>query len=53
MAPEIEAKEKYVGEQVDIFNAGFILFNMIFQICPFNNAVDDDENKDFHYQWVV
>ncbi len=39
----------YFGQHVDVFNAGIILFNMIFQTQPFLNAVSDDP----FYKYVV
>jgi serine/threonine protein kinase len=57
MAPEIlaidaakpELKRGYFGQHVDVFNAGIILFNMIFQTMPFLNAVATDP----FYKYVV
>ena len=39
----------YSGDLVDIFNAGVILFTMLFQCNPFFSASDND----FHYYWIV
>ena len=39
----------YSGHLVDLFNAGVILFNMIFQRMPFERAV----NQDKVYKYVV
>ena len=51
-APEIlklKPNEGYSGQLVDIFNAGVILFCMVFQVMPFKEAKKDDIN----YQWIV
>ena len=47
IAPEIEYLQKgqrYMGTNVDVFNAGIILFCMIFQRMPFGRAVNQDKN---------
>ena len=52
IAPEIEylqAGKGYDGKQVDIFNAGIILFCMIFQRMPFTRAVNNDK----YYKYIV
>jgi len=42
MAPEIQLKQAYVGERVDIFAAGVILFMMNAKNPPFNLAMETD-----------
>lgn len=49
LAPEIHrhltspfVKEGYHGEAVDVFNAGIVLFNLLFATGPFYNAAVDD-----------
>ena len=52
IAPEIEylqEGQKYQGAPVDVFNAGIILFCMVFQRMPFGRAVNQDKN----YKYVV
>ena len=39
----------YNGEAVDIFNAGIVLFNLLFATGPFHNAAEDDP----YYQHLV
>lgn len=33
----------YNGEAVDVFNAGIVLFNLLFATGPFHNAAPDDK----------
>jgi serine/threonine protein kinase len=50
MAPELisldtdkpDKLQGYFGQHVDVFNAGIVLFNMIFQQQPFVDAVPTD-----------
>lgn len=42
MAPEIHMKKGYLGESVDLFAAGIILFIMFTQHPPFHKAIPDD-----------
>lgn len=42
MAPEIHQSKDYVGQSVDLFAAGIILFVMVAQHQPFSKAVDTD-----------
>ena len=42
MAPEINVGKKYLGDQVDIYSAGVILFIMLFQNPPFGKACRTD-----------
>ena len=39
----------YKGESVDVFNAGIVLFNLLFATGPFYCAAPDD----FYYQHMV
>ena len=39
----------YNGEAVDVFNAGIVLFNLLFATGPFHNAASDD----YYYQHVA
>lgn len=39
----------YKGEAVDVFNAGIVLFNLLFATGPFHNADLDD----FYYQHLA
>ena len=39
----------YKGESVDVFNAGIVLFNLLFATGPFFNAALDD----FYYQHLA
>jgi serine/threonine protein kinase len=49
MAPELNERKKYRGEQVDIFAAGVILFIMVSGAPPFNAATKDE----FYYKFIV
>ena len=56
LAPEINkhmdktyVPEGYVGEAVDVFNAGIVLFNLLFATGPFHNAALDD----FYYGHIA
>lgn len=49
MAPEIWRKEPYVGQYVDVFSCGVILFIMVTGTHPFNTA----EAKDPYYKCIA
>ena len=56
LAPEIHrhlddpfVENGYSGEAVDVFNAGIVLFNLLFATGPFHNAALDDT----YYQHLV
>ena len=52
LAPEIITLQKgmgYSGQHVDIFNAGIVLFNMVFQKMPFGNAIKSDSYYKYIY----
>lgn len=49
MAPEIWQKEPYVGQYVDVFSCGVILFIMVTGTHPFNTA----EPKDPYYKCIA
>ena len=56
LAPEINkhlsssfVPEGYNGQAVDVFNAGIVLFNLLFATGPFYNAAHDD----FYYQHIA
>ena len=56
LAPEIQKHLEndsvlggYKGEAVDVFNAGIVLFNLLFATGPFYAAAEDD----FYYQHIV
>ena len=56
LAPEIQLHLNntsvpggYKGESVDVFNAGIVLFNLLFATGPFYCAAPDD----FYYQHMV
>ena len=56
LAPEIQqhldktsVPGGYKGEAVDVFNAGIVLFNLLFASNPFYAATPDD----FYYQHIV
>jgi len=56
LAPEINkdldksfVKEGYNGDAVDVFNAGIVLFNLLFATGPFHQAAFDD----FYYQHLT
>jgi hypothetical protein len=57
LAPEVHNKfingsaahEGYHGEPVDVFNAGIVLFNLLFATGPFFNAAQDD----YYYQHIA
>ena len=46
---ELNPNQGYSGDRVDIFNAGVVLFRMLFQKCPFAEA----KVGDLHYEWVI
>ena len=50
-APELNypSQNGYDGKKVDIFNAGVILFSMVFRATPFAQAAIHDR----HYQQVI
>lgn len=43
MAPEIHARQPYIGASVDLFAAGIILFIMFTQHPPFTRAEPTDQ----------
>lgn len=56
LAPELHkhlsgffVPEGYNGKAVDVFNAGIVLFNLLFATGPFYNA----DKTDFYYQHIA
>jgi serine/threonine protein kinase len=49
MAPEIKEGRPYIGQKVDIFSAGVILFILIRGIFPFKEA----RKEEFFYNLLI
>mmetsp|Transcript_8581 Transcript_8581/g.7918 ORF Transcript_8581/g.7918 Transcript_8581/m.7918 type:complete len:149 (-) Transcript_8581:590-1036(-) len=48
-APEIRAKQRYLGDRVDLFSAGVALFILVSRHPPFKEAFESD----LHYRYLI